>query len=245
MSSRPPALDLLVVAAHPDDAEISVGGILACAKQAGLRTGVVDLTAGEAGTWGTAALRAEEAAAATAILELDFRTNLGLPDARLTDTPAHREAVAEVLRATRPRVVLVHDTEDRHPDHVAAGHIARHAAYLAGLVRLAEAPGLTPEPFRPARLFTFYSHRSPEAPVVVDVTAGFEVKRRAVSAFSSQVRRQAKGDGREHPPADSDILERMTLRARMYGAQIQVEHAEPLGLLGPLDWTATDLFGGL
>lgn len=241
---QPAPLDLLVVAAHPDDAEISVGGLLACAKAEGRRTGVVDLTRGESGTYGTPALREREAAAATAILGLDFRQNLGLPDARLADTPAHREALAEVLRATRPRVVLIHDTQDRHPDHVAAGHIARHACFLAGLIRLSEAPGLTPTPHRPTRILTFYSHRTPEADVIVDVSPGFETKKRAVLAHSSQVLRQANGDRPEHPPAHSDIVERMTLRARLYGASLQVAYGEPLGLVGPLGWTAADLFGG-
>lgn len=238
-------LDILVVAAHPDDAEISVGGLLANAKALGLRIGVVDLTAGESGTYGDAETRAREATAASAILDLDFRRNLGLPDARLTETPEHREALAEVLRATRPRIVLCHDTHDRHPDHVAAGHLARQASYLSGLIRLAEAPGLTPAPFRPARLFTFFSHRQPEADVIVDISAYFETKKRAVMAYSSQVQRQAKADPVAHLAPDSDIVERMTLRARSYGALIQVEYGEPLGLVGPLSWTATDLFGGL
>ena len=238
-------LDLLVVAAHPDDAEIAVGGLLASAKARGLMVGVVDLTAGEQGTYGDAATRAKEAAAATEVLDLDFRHNLGLPDARLTPTVAAREALAEVLRQVRPRIVLCHDTQDRHPDHVAAGHLAHQASYLSGLMRLAQAPGLTPAPFRPARLFTFYSHRQPEADVIVDISAHFETKKRAVMAYSSQVQRQAKADQSANLGLDADIVERMTLRARSYGALIQVEYGEPLGLVGPLSWTATDLFGGL
>ena len=93
-------------------------------------------------------------------------------------------------------------------------------------------------------MLTFYSNRQPQADVVVDVTAGWEVKLRAVEAHSSQVHRESKADRSEHPEATSDIVGRMTARARCYGAQIRADFGEPLGLLGPLDWTAADLFGG-
>jgi bacillithiol biosynthesis deacetylase BshB1 len=234
------ALDLLVIAAHPDDAEISVGGTLLAAKARGLSTGVLDLTRGEMGTHGTPALRAEEARAATAVLGLDWRDNLNLPDARLVDEPRAREAIAEVLRAQQPRVLLVHDPADRHPDHVAAAHLARAAAFLAGLVRLADAPGLTPAPFRPTRLFTFFSHEAPTPGFVVDIGAVFEDKLRAVRCFASQLGQEEKSG--THLGPKRDIVERTTTRARFDGARVGIAFGEALSSERPLRLGAEDLF---
>jgi len=233
-------LDLLVIAAHPDDAEISVGGTLLAAKARGLKTGVLDLTRGEMGTFGTPETRAQEAAAASQVLGLDWRGNLALPDARLVDTQEAREQVAEVLRARRPQVLLVHDPADLHPDHAAAAAIARAAAFLSGLIRLASEPDLTPTAFRPARLFTFYSHEAPTPGFVVDVSSVFEEKRRAVRCFTSQLGQEQESGA--HLPGKRDIVERMTTRARFEGARVGVAYGEPLSAERPLRLGAQDLF---
>lgn len=234
-------IDLLVIAAHPDDAEISVGGTLLAVKAAGLSTGVLDLTRGEMGTRGTPELRAEEAEAASLVLGLDWRSNLGLPDARLEDGVSAREAVAEVLRATRPRVLLVHDSADLHPDHAAAGRIARAAAYLAGLARLADGPNLTSEPFRPTRVYTFYSHEAPTPGFVVDIGATFEDKLRAVRCYRSQCAQEGESDG--HFVRGTDIVERVRIRARFDGARVGIEFGEALSAERPLRLDASELLG--
>ena len=134
-------LDVLVVAAHPDDAEISLGGTLLRLVRAGRRVGVVDLTRGELGTRGERADRDAETAAATELLGLAVRTNLELPDGRVVADVAARESLAACIREHAPDVLICHHTEDLHPDHAAAGKLGREAWYLAGLARLAESQG--------------------------------------------------------------------------------------------------------
>ena len=234
-------LDLLVIAAHPDDAEISVGGTLLVARARGLATGVLDLTRGEMGTFGTPEVRAEEAAAASAVLGLAWRRNLGLPDARLVDQVEARERVAEVLRATRPRVLLVHDPLDLHPDHAAAARIARAAAYLAGLARLAAGEGQTATPFRPTRLFTFFSHEAPAPGFVVDIGATFEEKLRAVRCYRSQCAQE--GESGTLFLRGTDIVERVRTRARFDGARVGIPFGEALSADRPLRLDAGELLG--
>lgn len=233
-------LDLLVIAAHPDDAELSVGGTLLAAKAQGLATGVLDLTRGEMGTFGTPEERAAEATAASELLELDWRGNLELPDARLVDTTGAREAVAQVLRTHRPRTVLLHDERDRHPDHAAAAKIGRAATFLAGLVRLASGTGPAPKAFRPARTLTYYSHEAPTPSFVVDISEVFERKLEVVRCYASQLARDGKSGA--HLGSKRDIVESMITRARFEGARVGVAYGEPLSAEGPLRLGALNLF---
>src|SRR5512139_1967512 len=126
-------IDVLAVVAHPDDAELLCAGALIKAADQGYHTGVLDLSAGEAGSFGTPAGRAAELARASALLGLTDRRSGGLPDGRLENTPAARLAVAALLRELRPRVVIAHWPEARHPDHRAAAELARDACFVAGL----------------------------------------------------------------------------------------------------------------
>src|SRR5262245_61504706 len=130
MPTAPSApLDLLVVAPHPDDAEIGVGGTLLAAKARGLRTGVLDLTSGEPTPFGSLEMRAKETAAATDVLKLDWRDNLGLPNRSLEPTLAARRALAAAFRLTRPRIIFAPYWEDAHPDHIAASQLVDAARF--------------------------------------------------------------------------------------------------------------------
>ena len=126
-------LDLLVIGPHPDDAELGLGGTLARAKRAGLSTGILDLSRGEAATKGTPEIRAREAEAASEVLGLDVRRNLAWPDSRLSDSEDRRLQLARVFRDLRPAVVCAPHPNDRHPDHVAAAAIVPASLHLAGL----------------------------------------------------------------------------------------------------------------
>jgi len=232
-------LDLLVVAAHPDDAEIAVGGTLLLARDAGLRTGVLDLTAGERGTRGSREERTAEAAAAGTALGLAFRGNLDLGDARLADHTANRERLAAELARLAPTTVLTHAPTglahrlpvDRHPDHAAAGDLCRAACFLAGLTKVTNAPS-----HRPHRLLYFPSHELAEPDLVVDVSAVWERKLEAVRCYASQLSRSAQnptvhdtaGDPDAHLPGGSDIVERIERRSRLWGERIGSRHGEPL-----------------
>src|SRR5690606_16111681 len=134
MSDQP--LDLLAIMAHPDDAELLCGGTLARAAEQGYRTGILDLTGGESGTHGDARIRHDEARRAAEILGLSTRRNAGLPDAELVNDPESRRTVAALIRELRPRTVILHWPEGRHPDHRVASQLAYDACFLAGLSRL-------------------------------------------------------------------------------------------------------------
>ena len=226
-------LDVLAVAAHPDDAEISVGGTLLRLAAAGRRVGIVDLTRGEMGTRGTAQDRAREVEAASRALGLAARANLELPDGRLEPSLDARERLAALLREHRPDVVLAHHLEDLHPDHRAAGRIARDAWYLAGLARLAELSGGAPAR-RPPRIYHFPTHVAFEPTFVVDVTAVWERKVEVVRCYASQLAPANERDRGEHFLFGADILSRAETKARSWGERVGVRYGEPLLHLGPL-----------
>ena len=228
----PEPLDLLVVAAHPDDAEICVGGVLLDAHARGMRTGIVDVTRGEMGTRGTQADRDAEAEAASQVLGLSMRANLQQPDGRVSVSIEAREALAAVFRHWRPRVVIAQHTEDLHPDHAATGLLAREAWYLAGLKRLAERSG-EDGAHRPARLLHFMGHVPFEPTVVVPIDHVWERKVELIRCFATQLEPAHADDRGQHFLFGTDILARAELRARVYGERIGSTFGEPLLHRGP------------
>jgi len=227
------SLDVLVIAAHPDDAEICVGGTLLALSDAGRAVGILDMTRGEMGTRGTVEDRARETAAADHLLKPAWRGNLGLPDSRIEVNLANRERLARVLRELGPRLVLAQHDEDLHPDHAATGRLAREAWYLAGLARVAERDGGGPA--RRARsLMHFMGHVPFEPSVIVDVSAVWERKQELIRCYASQLSPQGPGDQGKHLLFGSDILQRAETRARYYGERIGKSHGEPLLARAPL-----------
>lgn len=223
-------MDLLVFAPHPDDAEISAGGLLLKTAGRGGTTAVVDLTRGEAGTRGTVEIRREEAEAATKALRLKTRENLGLPDAHVEVTPAAKRAVTEVIRRLKPVLVALPWTEDPHPDHAATGRLVEDAAYLAGLARYEPDCGPAHKP----RALLHYIGRLPLAPsFVVDIGEHYEAKLAAVRCHRSQFH----DPGSRAPQtrlSGPDFWARYEARHRHYGSLIGVEFGEPYVVKGPL-----------
>jgi N-acetylglucosamine malate deacetylase 1 len=193
-----PPVDLLAIAAHRDDVELLCGGTLARAAAMGHRTGILDLTAGEMGTDGSAHLRGQEAEAAARVLGVTARRNAGLPDAGLENTGESRKHVAAYVRAFRPRVVILPFTNGRHPDHRIASQLGYDACFLAGLGKL-DVPG---DPHRPEKLLYALAFR--EDPVkpsfVVDITDFIDQKMEAVACYDSQFK-ERRGVGRSFPGA--------------------------------------------
>src|SRR5512142_2450386 len=180
------AFEVAAVCAHPDDAELVMGGTILREPARGRRVCMVDLTRGESGSRGTPETRAAEAQASARILGVAHRESLGLPDARLADVPEQKDVLVEAIRRLRPRVVLLQHWEQRHPDHANASRIVYDACFLAGLRNYR--PDLGPA-FRPTKLV--YSLRVTEPDegrpaFIVDVTEFWETKLRAVTAFASQ-----------------------------------------------------------
>src|SRR6266404_2306171 len=144
-----PALDILAIAAHRDDVEQTCGGTLLKMAQQGHRTGILDLTRGELGTRGTAEDRANEAAAAAAILKVSWRNALDIPDGRVENTWENRLKIAQVIREQRPRVVILPYWKGRHPDHYTCSTLGYEACFPAGLPKLKTASKLKKEPGKP------------------------------------------------------------------------------------------------
>ncbi len=217
-------LDILAVMAHPDDAELLCGGTLIKASDAGRRVGVLDLSAGEGGTRGSADLRAEEAASAAKIMGLAVRRCAGLPDSRLENDEASRRTVVEHLRSLRPAVVVTHWKVGRHRDHRIACELVRDACFLSGLKRL-DADGT---PFRPRKLVyaSAFRENAGRADVVVDITGEMERKIEAVSAYASQFPGVNQA-GEVFPGGDRPLLEQIRAQCAHYGSLIRVAYGEP------------------
>ncbi len=216
-----PVVDLLAIAAHRDDVEQTCGGTLIRMGERGYRTGVLDLTAGEMGTRGDADTRAREAEAAAREMLLAWRGNLGLPDARLESTLEARMAVAAKIRALRPRTVILPYWEARHPDHYRTAQIGYEACFLAGLKKL----DLAGEPHRSGKILYTSLYANVRPTFVVDITAQFERRMRALLCYRSQFEDQAAGAGLF--PAREEMTERLRAVARYYGMLIGVEYGEP------------------
>ena len=218
-------LDVLVVAPHPDDAEISVGGTILRCLDEGMRVGIVELTDGEPTPNGTVEKRAAETEAASAALEISWRENLNLPNRQLQHTLEARQKLANVFRQTRPGIILAPYWEDAHPDHVVASDLVDAARFWSKLTRTDEV-GQLPlegEPFWPPRLFYFWSIHlriHPKASFVLDISDQLDRKMEAVRCFESQV---ITGRSTEHPTVQDDIRD----RARYWGWTIGTSYAEP------------------
>jgi bacillithiol biosynthesis deacetylase BshB1 len=216
-------VDLLAIAAHRDDVELTCAGTLLRAADAGHRTGILDLTAGESGTRGSAALRGEEAARAAAILGVTERRNAGLPDAHIHNTDEARRIVAGEIRHFQPQVVILPFPIGRHPDHRLASELGRDACFLAGLRRY-DAPG---EPWRPRKILYALAYREdPVKPTfVVDVSAQFERKMQAIRCYASQF------DGAQNAgeifPTGQDLYSLVEIQSAHYGSLIRTRYGEP------------------
>ena len=216
-------LDLLAIAAHPDDVELTCGGTLLKMAHKGYKTGILDLTEGEMGTRGTRETRAKEAAAAAKILEVSWRGTLGVPDSDVQPTRQNKLRLAKVIRELRPRTVIVPYWEARHPDHYRASTLGYEGCFLAGLKRLP----LEGEPYRPFKILYATSFEGMPATFIVDVTKEYESRRRAILAYGSQFR-PAKSEKKQKGFLATDELDaRMDMLARHYGQKIGVKYGEP------------------
>ncbi len=214
-------LDILAIAAHPDDVEQTCGGTLIKAAEAGYRTGVLDLTAGDMGTRGTPETRIRESEEAARLMLAGWRGNLRMPDARLENTLAARLSLAVEIRRLRPRVVILPYWEGRHPDHYRASEMGYEACFLAGLRKIDESS----EPHRPFKILyaSLYANVTPS--FVVDISAQFERRLQALLAYQSQYG-DAEG-GAALFPNETEIRDRLAGVARFYGNLIGVRYGEP------------------
>ena len=221
------AMDALCFGAHPDDVELTCGGLAARLTKHGHGVGIVDLTRGERASRGDAATRAREAAEAARLLGVALRENLSLPDGGLNaHDPDQLRAVVECLRRHRPGLVVAPDVHDEHPDHVEASQLVARACYLSGLARF-DAQG---ERFRPGRLLFSLFRASAEPHVVVDVSEVWGSLQAALRAHASQLDPAAGPTTYLTRPG---FLESVEARARAWGALGGVSYAEGYRARGP------------
>jgi bacillithiol biosynthesis deacetylase BshB1 len=215
------AVDVLAIAAHPDDVELTCGGTLARLKAGGYRFGIIDLTRGEMGTRGSADIRAVEARRAAQILGAEFRESLDLGDGGLRRGREEELIVIDVIRREKPRVILTPYPDDRHPDHQRAGQLVTDAAFYAGLRKLE-----TAHPAHRPQQTVYFSTFDPRPPsFVVDVTPYIETRRAAMRAFESQFHNAGSTEP-QTVLSQKDFLEMVESRARQHGALIGVEFGE-------------------
>ena len=215
-------LDLLAIAPHPDDVELTCGGTMIKMSEAGYRTGILDLTRGETGTRGTPETRLREAARAAKIMGAKVRRNLALPDAHLRVCDEYKAAIAEVIRELEPRTVILPYWEGRHPDHYAAARLGYEACFIAGL----KAYPLAGEAFRPFKILYAAAYADVRPTIAVDITKQYDKRRDAILSYASQFR-PVKKARRSKVALPLDELEgRMNDTARYYGRMIGVKFAE-------------------
>lgn len=226
MIDNPPKLDALVIAPHPDDAELGMGGAIVKMLSEGWKVGVLDLTSGEPTPFGSVEIRQQETAAATAALGLTWRYNAGLPNRSLEPTLAARELIASVFRLTRPRWLFAPYWEDAHPDHTAATALVEAARFWSKLSKT-EMPG---DPFHPERIYYYYCVHlklTPQPDFILDISDQWEAKLKSIEAYQSQF---VTGRSSEPPT----FVDRMRDEAAYWGKAIGARYGEPFASREPI-----------
>lgn len=228
MTNEPVKLDLLFIAAHPDDAELGAGGTILKHKAAGKKVGVVDMTRGELGTRGTAETRDLEAKEAAKILGLDVRENLGLRDGFFKNDEEHQLKIIEIIRKYQPEIVVTNAFYDRHPDHGKASSLVNDACFLAGLPKIKTSlNGIEQQAHRPRLLLHFIQDTYIKPDIIIDITDYHAQKLEAVKAYKTQF--FVEGVNLDEPQtyiSNPDFMEGITSRARELGKMIKTSYAE-------------------
>jgi bacillithiol biosynthesis deacetylase BshB1 len=217
----PPVADVLAIAAHRDDVEQTCGGTLLRMASRGLRTAILDLTQGEAGTRGTAEERASEAAEAARLLGVSWRQALDLPDGALENTLENRVEIVRVLRRLRPRAVILPYWQARHPDHAITTALGYEACFLSGLAKVQTESA----PYRPFKIVYASLYADARPSFIVDITPFIEQRHQALMAYRSQYANQPAGSALFVP--EEEIRERTFAEARHYGLLAGVRYGEP------------------
>ena len=216
-------VDVLAIAAHPDDVELTCGGTLIKMADLGYKTGVLDLTAGEMGSRGTPETRAKEAALAAKIMGVKWRGVLGVPDSDVSASRENKLKLAEKIRELRPRTVILPYWEARHPDHYHGSTLGYEACFLAGLKQLP----IGGEPYRPFKILYSTPYAEVRPTFVVDITEQYERRGRAILAYGSQFRPKGKAKKSKVHLGLDELEGEMNQLARHYGQMIGVKYGEP------------------
>jgi bacillithiol biosynthesis deacetylase BshB1 len=220
-------LDILAFSPHPDDAEMGSAGSLIKAVQNGLRAGVIDLTEGSLASRGNLKQRQKEKQKATDLMGLCLRQSLGLPDSEIGKKPEHRLSIINMIRETRPRIVLAPYWKDRHPDHAAAGKLIQEAVFYSGVAKLGSG-----QPYKPDRLYYYMIHHPFQPSFVVDISEEWDQKMAVLRVYQSQF--QFKDDEMETAISQPEFMQFVKARAVWFGAMIGANYGEPFLVKGPV-----------
>ena len=219
-------LDILAFGVHPDDVELSCGGVLLVEKNNGKKAGIIDLTQGELGTRGSAETRKAEAADAAKILGIDIRENLEMADGFLQNDEAHQRQIISAIRAYKPEIVLCNAPEDRHPDHGRSSKLVVDAAFLSGLSKIkTERNEKAQEAWRPKYVFRYIQDRMLQPDFVIDISAVMEKKIEAIKAYKTQFHNSALNEPETYI-SSPDFLDSVIYRHKWFGKMIGVKYAE-------------------
>jgi bacillithiol biosynthesis deacetylase BshB1 len=219
-------LDILVFAAHPDDAELACGGTILAQIAKGYKVGIIDLTRGELGTRGTAEIRSSEAATAAKILKVSVRENLEFADGFFVDDKEHQLEVVKKIRQYQPEIVFANAIYDRHPDHGRASKLVSNATFLAGLAKVPTAiKGEVQLPWRPKNIYHYIQSNHIKPDFVVDISEFIDQKMQAIAAFASQFY-----DPNNNAPdtfiSSPEFMKFLTARSSEMGQPVGFKHGE-------------------
>lgn len=217
-------LDILAIAAHPDDVELSCAATLVKHKAAGKRIGILDLTKGELGTRGSASQRLKESEASAQVLGLDYRHNLGFKDGYVEYSENNLWQIAKIVRETSPEIVLANAPKDRHPDHGNASKLIRDACFYAGLLKYQHTSGSLP-PWRPKAMYYYIQDFNLQPDFVIDVSDYVDVKFKSIKAFKSQFFEEGM-TGPATPISGEGFMDYLKSRMRVWGRGIGAEYGE-------------------
>lgn len=233
-------LDILVIAAHPDDAELACSGTIAAQIAKGYKVGILDLTKGEMGTRGTPEIRMKESEESSRILGISVRENIGFKDIFFKDDDRHRLEIIKIIRKYQPEIVLANAVSDRHPDHGKGGEVASNACFMSGLRKIETTlDGIVQDPWRPKYIYHYIQNNYIKPDFVVDITDFWETKIESIKAFKSQFY-----DPNNKEPASfissAEFLDFIEARAKEFGHSTMVKYGEGFTVERTLG--ITDLF---
>ncbi|MFA3782425.1 bacillithiol biosynthesis deacetylase BshB1 [Melioribacteraceae bacterium 4301-Me] len=220
-------LDVLVFAAHPDDAELGMGGTIAKLINSKIKVGVIDLSKGEMGTRGSAETRKKEALKAAKILNLSLRENLGIKDGSIKLNEKHINAVVKKIRQYQPQIIFAPYKNDRHPDHIGTSRIVKEAFFYSGLTKvITKLNGKIQVPYRPKKIFYYMQNIEFYPSFVVDISDTFQTKMESVLAYKTQF---FNPESREPETfiSQPNFLKFVEARAKNYGFRIGKDYGEP------------------
>jgi N-acetylglucosamine malate deacetylase 1 len=219
-------LDILAIAAHPDDIELSCSGTLAVHKKIGKKIGIIDLTQGELGSRGSVDIRNKESLEAAAILQLDARENLGFKDGFFKNDEIHQLELIRMIRKYQPDIVLANAPNDRHPDHGRASQLIKDACFLSGLLKIeTELDGNQQIHWRPKKVFNYIQDLYIEPHFIIDISSVFELKMASIKAYESQFFSKSL-DGPVTYISTAEFLNTIEYRCRLMGKKIGVQYGE-------------------